>query len=309
MAGNVLITGGTGLIGTRLSELLLQQGYSVSLLSRHANKEQTKVFPGVRVFFWDVQKGQLDEQPLTEANYIIHLAGAGIADERWTESRKREIINSRTQSIQLIAEKLKRVPHHIQAVVSASAIGIYGADTGRQIITESTPPGTDFLANVTQQWEAATEAISQLGIRTVKLRIGIVLSEKGGALAKIVQPVRLGMGASLGSGQQLLSWIHLDDLARLFIYAMENGQMQGAYNAVAPNPVTNEQLTRLAADVLNRPLWLPNVPAFSLRIALGEMAAIVLGGNHVLNQRIANETGFTYRFTDAKAALSDLLTK
>ncbi len=309
MPGNVLITGGTGLIGTRLTELLLQQGYAVAYLSRTAGEEPTKALTGVRVYAWDVKKGQLDDQALLEADYLIHLAGAGIADERWTESRKREIISSRTQSMSLIAGRLTTLPHHIRVLVSASAIGIYGADTGQQLITESTQPGTDFLADVVRQWENTIEEIVKLGIRTVKLRIGIVLSEKGGALAKIIQPVRLGAGAALGSGQQTLSWIHLDDLARLFIFAMENEQMQGAYNAVAPNPVTNEQLTRLAAEVLHKPLWLPNVPAFALRLAFGEMAAIILGGNHVLNQRIASETDFSYHFTSAKKAVEELLEK
>ena len=304
MAKNVLITGGTGLVGTRLTELLLQKGYTVSYLSRSAG---APIQPGVRVYNWDIDKGELDAEALLEADSIIHLAGAGVADQRWTSERKQEIMTSRTASAGLIAAKLKTVRHQVRAFLSASAVGYYGADTGRQIMTEESPSGSDFLAEVTRRWEKAADAIAQLGIRTVKLRIGIVLSGQGGALVKIAQPVRLGAGAPLGSGKQITSWIHVDDLARLFVYALENESMQGIYNAVAPNPVTNEELTHLAAKVLNKPLWLPKVPAFAIRLAMGEMAEIVLGGNHVLNGRIARETAFTYRFTEAEKALQELL--
>lgn len=307
MAKNVLITGGTGLVGTRLTELLLQKGYTVSYLSRSAGSEGSAIQPGVRVYGWDIEKGELDAEALREADYLIHLAGAGVADKRWTRERKQEIITSRTASAGLIAAGLETVRHRVRAFISASAIGFYGADTGRQIMTEESPSGSDFLAEVTRRWETAADAIAQLGIRTVKLRIGIVLSGQGGALVKIAQPVRLGAGAPLGSGKQITSWIHVDDLARLFVYALENESMQGGYNAVAPNPVTNEKLTHLVAQVLDKPLWLPKVPAFGIRLAMGEMAEIVLGGNHVLNGRIARETAFTYRFTEAKKALQDLL--
>jgi uncharacterized protein (TIGR01777 family) len=259
------------------------------------------------VYGWNVEKGELDAEALREADYIIHLAGAGVADKRWTSERKQEIITSRTASAGLIASGLKTVQHRVRAFISASAIGFYGADTGRQIITEESPSGSDFLAEVTRRWEKAADGIEQLAIRTVKLRIGIVLSGQGGALVKIAQPVRLGAGAPLGSGKQITSWIHVDDLARLFVYALENESMQGIYNAVAPNPVTNEELTHLVAKVLNKTLWLPKVPAFGIRLAMGEMAEIVLGGNHVLNGRIARETTFTYRFTEAEKALQDLL--
>jgi len=303
MAKNVLITGGTGLVGTRLTELLLQKGYTVSYLSRTVGNGDSAIQPGVRVYGWNVEKGELDAEALREADYIIHLAGAGVADKRWTSERKQEIITSRTASAGLIAAGLKTVRHQVRAFISASAIGFYGADTGRQMMTEESPSGSDFLAEVTRRWET----IAQLGIRTVKLRIGIVLSGQGGALMKIAQPVRLGAGAPLGSGKQITSWIHVDDLARLFVYALENEAMQGIYNAVAPNPVTNEELTHLVAKVLNKPLWLPKVPAFGIRLAMGEMAEIVLGGNHVLNGRIARETAFTYRFTEAEKALQDLL--
>jgi uncharacterized protein (TIGR01777 family) len=305
MSKNVLITGGTGLIGTRLTELLLEKGYTVAFLSRKANTKPDS--QGIRTYHWDIAKGEIDTQSILEADYLIHLAGAGVADKRWTDSRKQEIIDSRTQSTKLLAEQFRAVPHKLKAFISASAVGIYGADTGTTILTEATSPGADFLSEVTQLWETGADEIAQLSIRTVKLRIGIVLSEKGGALAKIAQPIRLGAGSALGSGKQYLSWIHLDDMARLFIYAIENEQMRGIYNAVAPNPVTNEQLTQLAAKVLKKPLWLPNVPAFALRLAFGELSEVILGGNYVLNKRIAEQTAFSYEFTDAEKALQNLL--
>lgn len=300
---NVLITGGSGLVGTRLTELLLQKGFSVSHLSRKPTADNGKI----KTYHWDVAKGIIDERAIQEADYLVHLAGAGIADENWSDARKKEIIESRTKSIQLVTDKLKSLPHKIKSFVSASGIGFYGADTGDEYISEQHTAGIDFVADCCIQWEAAADEIQDLGIRTVKLRTGIVLSEKGGALPRIIQPVRWGVGAALGTGKQWQSWIHLDDLCELYIKALTDERMSGFYNAVAPNPVTNYDLTKLSAKVLNRPFWMPNVPAFALKLVFGEMADIVLGGNYVLNQRIKLETDFQYKFTDAKTALEDLL--
>ncbi len=300
---NVLITGGSGLVGTRLTELLLEKGFTVSHLSR----KPTNKTGNVKTYQWDIEKGQIDEQALLEADYLIHLAGAGIADEKWSEERKREIIESRTKSIQLISNKLKTINHKIKSFVSSSGIGFYGADTGDERISEQHTAGLDFLADCCIQWETAADEIQDLGIRTVKLRTGIVLSEKGGALPKLTQPVRWGVGAALGTGKQWQSWIHLDDLCELYMKSLTDERMTGFYNAVAPNPVTNYELTKLSAEVLNRPFWMPNVPAFALKLVFGEMADIVLGGNYVLNKRIKLETDFEYKFMEVKGALEDLL--
>ncbi|MFN4146713.1 MAG: TIGR01777 family oxidoreductase [Runella sp.] len=303
MPQTVLITGGTGMVGRRLTTLLQKKGYQVAYLSR----KQVSV-PDVKVHYWDLAKGQIDEKALLQADYLVHLAGAGIADERWTSSRKKEIIDSRTKSIELIAKCLQSHPHfQIKAFVSASAIGFYGADTGDRHLHEAMPSGSDFLASVVRHWENASELVANVGIRTTKLRIGVVLSKEGGALPKIAQPVRLGVGAPLGSGKQWLSWIHIDDLCQMFIHALENPSWQGVYNAVAPTPVTNRELTRHIAKIVGRPLWLPSVPAFVLRAAFGEMADVVLGGSYVLNERIAQETDFKYQFPDIDIALTDLL--
>ncbi len=303
MAKNVLITGGTGLVGSRLTELLLQGGYQVSLLSR--KKES---IPNVTVYQWDIRQKTIETEAIEKADYIIHLAGAGVADERWTDSRKREILESRTGSAGLLYESLKQTGHRPQAFISASAIGIYGADRGDELLSEESSYGNDFLATVTKAWENSVQPIADLGIRTVKLRIGIVLSEKGGALAKLAAPIKLGAGTALGSGRQWMSWIHIDDLCRMFMYVLEKESLTGVYNAVGPHPDTNANLTRAAADALDRPLILPNAPAFALKLLFGEMAVVVLGGAKVSDRKIV-QAGFQHRFTSLPAAMADLLQK
>ncbi len=308
---NVLITGGSGLVGTRLTEILIARGFSVSHLTRKVAGVDTSHggvgAKPVKTYLWDIKKGIIDEKALLEADYLVHLAGAGIADENWSEERKKEIIESRTKSIDLIVSKLKTLPHRLISFASASGIGYYGADTGNEHISEQHTAGSDFVAGCCIQWEAAADEIQALGIRTVKLRTGIVLSEKGGALPRLTQPVRWGVGAALGTGKQWQSWIHLDDLCEMYIKSLTDQQMTGVYNAVAPNPVTNYDLTKISAQVLKRPFWMPNVPDFALKLVFGEMASVVLGGNYVLNQRIMQETDFDYKFVEVRKALADLL--
>ncbi|AKD57286.1 TIGR01777 family oxidoreductase [Spirosoma radiotolerans] len=303
MNQTVLITGGTGSIGRRLTQMLRQEGYQVSLLSR-----SPKSIPDVRVYQWDIKKGHIDPQAIATADHIIHLAGEAIADERWSDQRKEDILNSRTQSTDLLVQALAKNPHHVKSFVGASAIGYYGGDTADRPLTETSQGGSDFLAQVVRAWERSEEQIAALGIRTVKLRIGVVLMAEGGALPKLAQPIRLGAGAPIGSGQQYISWIHLDDLCRLFSRGLSDETWQGVYNAVAPNPVTNETLTRAIAGVLHRPILLPNIPNFAIKLLYGEMAIVVTGGNYVLNKRIADETDFVYQHSDLKTALQDLLT-
>ncbi len=300
---NILITGGTGMIGHRLTELLLQKGHKVAYLSRR--KEKTA---NVEVYQWDIQKGFIEAGALENADYVVHLAGEGIADKRWSDERKQEIINSRIQPIALINKYLQEKNIQLKGFVSASAIGYYGGDTGETKLDENSPAGNDFLAKCTQLWESAAQKISSAE-RIISIRIGIVLSEKGGALPKLVQPIRYGFGAALGSGKQLMSWIHIDDLCEIFIKAIEDKTMHGAYNAVSPNPVRNEEMTSVAAKVLKRPLWLPNIPSFVLKLVFGEMGIVVTGGNFVQNKRLSQETNFQYKFTNIKEALKDLLEK
>lgn len=297
---NVLITGASGLIGTRLTEMLLAQGYQVSHLSRSAGND------AVKSYRWDVEKRYIHPAAPNDIDAIVHLAGAGIADKPWTAERKNEILESRTRSSELLYDSLKHTTHRVKTFVSASAIGYYGLHDHGAEFTEQSPSGHDFLADVVTQWEAAVGRISALGIRVVKLRTGVVLSEKGGALKEIANPVRYFVGAPLGSGEQYVSWIHLDDVCRMYIQALEDESMQGAYNATGPYAVTNRALTKAIASVLRKPLFLPAVPAFALKTILGEMASLVLKGSNVSSEKIRQE-GFVFQFDTLEAALHDLL--
>ncbi len=298
---NILITGGTGLLGQRLTELLLQAGHKVSYLSRKKEKNAD-----VAIFQWDIQKGYIEAEAFENIDFIVHLAGAGIAEKRWTDERKKEIIDSRIQPIELIDRHLQKKGIKLKGFISASASGYYGGDTGEIKLDEDSPAGNDFLAECTKLWEISTQNFKQ-SEREVRIRIGIVLSEKGGALPQLVLPIRYGFGAALGSGKQYISWIHIDDLCQIFIKAIEDETLHGAYNAVSPNPVSNAEMTKIAAKVLKRPLWLPNLPSFLLKIAFGEMGIVVTGGNFVLNKRLSQETDFQYKFTNIKEALKNLL--
>jgi uncharacterized protein len=299
MVKNILITGASGLVGTQLTRHLQTQGFSVSHLGR------TKRSGTVPSFVWDIDKDYADPDAFKNAEVVIHLAGAGVADQRWSEARKKEILESRTKSSQLLWKTLHTTPHHVKAVVSASAVGFYGFDTGDVWLTEESKSGTDFLADVTRQWEQCVDQISLLGIRVAKLRIGIVLSNQGGALVEMAKPVKWGVGAPLGTGQQYLSWIHIDDLCNMFIHAATHESVNGACNAVGMQPVQNETFTRLLGQVLKRPLWLPNVPPVVLKVLVGEMANIILGGNRVSAEKIKN-TGFVFQHTDLELTLKQL---
>jgi uncharacterized protein len=302
MQKRVLITGGTGLVGQRLSTILLKLGYQVSFLSR----EKTQI-PQIQVYQWNIREGYIEEAAIQNTDFIIHLAGAGVADQAWTESRKKEILTSRTHSTELLAKYLKKYTHSVKTFVSASAIGIYGLDTGDTFLSEdSATESQDFLAEVTRQWEKSIDSVAELNIRTVKLRIGIVLSAEGGALAKIAQPIRWGAGAALGSGKQYMSWIHIDDLCQMFVYMLENEQLSGVYNAVGKQPISNAEFTQAVAKALHKPVFLPNVPNFALKLLLGEMASIVTGGNKVSSQKI-EAAGFKFQYNTLTEALQDLL--
>ncbi|MBD1398395.1 TIGR01777 family protein [Pontibacter sp. JH31] len=296
MPGKILITGGSGLIGSRLSEMLIDQGYEVAHLSRSPDK-----FSHYKSFRWDVKEPYLDENAITYADYIIHLAGAGLADEKWTNARKKEILRSRVDSTQLLLDSLRKCDHHVKGFISASGVGIYG-DAGDQLMSEESTYGEDFLAEVCKAWEASVWQIKDLGIRTVIMRTGIVLSDKGGALPQMARPVKLMAGAPLGSGRQYMSWIHIDDLCRLYIRAIEDTHFEGVYNAVAPHPVTNKEFTKELAESMHRPLVLPKVPSFALNLMLGEMSEVVLTGQRVSANKVMH-TGFTYEYNYLEEAL------
>jgi len=299
----VLITGGTGLVGKHLSKALIQKGNEVIILSRSPRQSNTS---GLRYAVWDVDKGTIDKDALQQADHIIHLAGAGVADKRWTARRKQEIVDSRTQSAALIVRALQETPNKVTTVVSASAIGWYGADTPesrKNGFTEDAPPDRHFLGKTCRLWEQGIAPVTQIGKRLVKLRIGIVLSKDGGALKEFIKPVKLGVAAIMGNGEQVISWIHVTDLCNLFIHAIEQTAMSGAYNAVAPYPVTNKQLVLELAKQMRGKFFIPvHIPAFVLKIALGEMSIEILKSATVSNKKAA-ATGFVYQYPSINMAL------
>ena len=295
----ILITGASGLVGSRLTEMLEKANYQVVHLGRTIKSERRPVYT------WDIEKGIIDEKAFDGVQAVIHLAGAGVADKPWTAKRKLEILMSRTKSTALLAKYLKQNPQ-IKTVVSASAIGYYGFGLSDHEFTEVSNPGADFLAQVVNAWEEEVNKIENK--RIVKLRIGIVLSKKGGALKEIAKPIKMFVGAPLGTGKQLTSWIHIDDLCRMFIKAVEDDTMHGVYNATGPYAVTNKALTKQIAKALHKPILLPPIPAFVLQLLLGEMANLVLYGLNVSSAKI-QKTGFTFTYPTLELAIVDLLGK
>ena len=295
----ILITGGTGLVGSRLAEMLLDAGHDVALLSRQPGEGGR-----VRSFGWNPAKGTIDEAAVPFAEAIVNLAGSNVGEGRWTSERKRDILASRLDGLALLHRELAKPGHCVHTLVSASAVGRYG-DAGDAVLSETAPlgPPDDFLAQVVRQWEEAAAPIAALGLRVVLPRIGVVLALEGGALQQMARPVKLGAGAALGSGKQWISWIHRDDLCRLLLAMLEQPAWAGPYNAVATYPATNEAFTEVLAAALHRPLLLPHVPAFGLRLALGEMSAIVLASQRVSNAK-ALAQGFAFDYPDLKAALA-----
>ena len=302
MRKKVLITGGSGLIGTALSARLVRDGYEVVHLSRKRPKDSP-----YKTFLWNIDDNFMEEGALDGVGTIIHLAGANIADKRWTARRKKELADSRIDSARLIRDKLSSVSHEVETFISASAIGIYGYDTGDAWITEDHAAHPhDFLAVLTRQWEEAADAFKEMNIRVVKLRIGLVLSRHGGLLKKLLLPAKLGLSSAFGTGRQFMSWIHIDDLTAMFAKAIADPQMSGAYNAAAPQPVTNREFLKTLAKALHRPYFMPAIPRAVLKLMLGEMADAVAGGNRVSCQKIT-EAGFQFRFENLETALADLL--
>lgn len=299
MAHRILITGGSGNVGKALSLALLQNGFEVCHLSRNKGKN-----PDIATFIWDVNAGEIDERCLIGVDTIIHLAGAGIADSRWTDKRKKEIIESRTHSISLLYALMQREKNQVKTVISASASGFY-SNRGNKVLDEKSPPITDFMSNCCQLWEQAVDKGTELGLRIVKFRTGVVLDKTSGALVKIAQPIKLGLGAALGSGKQWISWIAIDDVVSMYIFALQNTNLNGVFNMATPNPVTNQQLTTAIAKQLHKPLWLPNVPAFVLKLALGEMSLVVLGSTKMDVSKIQS-AGFSFAYADLKSALKNI---
>lgn len=297
----VLITGATGMIGSRLSDLCRESGMIVHYLTTSKSKiEKRDDYKG---FYWDPKSEELEKECLEGVSTIIHLAGASIA-EKWTSEYKETIIKSRTETAALLYDTLKNNEHQVENFISASAIGKYPDSLEKLYFEDDEVLADNFVGTVVKKWEAAADRFSNLGIDVAKIRVGLVLSEKGGMLEKVRKPIEMNVGAPLGSGKQWQSWIHLDDLAGIFLHAIER-ELTGVYNAVAPNPVTNKEMTKQLADQLNKPLWLPNVPKFVLKTMLGEMSQIVLSSQLVSCKKI-EEHGYKFKYSNLSKALEDL---
>ena len=298
----VCITGGTGLIGSSLMRILKLSAYRVLVLSRIKSDDPESILR-----YWDYEKGVIDPVSIHHADHYVHLAGASIGDGRWTEKRKQEIRDSRVETTKFLYETLSKLEKKPKTFISASAIGVYGHNTGGILIDEDCDkPGDDFLATVTREWEEEVNKIRDLGIRVVILRIGVVLSYFGGAVPKLIKPVKIGLGSPIGSGEQYISWVHLDDLIDLIKYCIEYRHIDGTFNAVAPNPVTNKEFTKTMAEITEKPFFMPRIPGFLLKMVLGEKASLILGGNRVSSKKIT-DAGFNFKFDSVGDALFNIL--
>jgi uncharacterized protein len=303
MPNHILITGGTGMIGTRLTDLLISKGYNVAHLGRTRTGREK-----IKTYTWQISKNVIEAGAIENADYIIHLAGANIGAKRWTESRKEELEKSRTESSYLLYQKLRLLRHKVKAVICASAIGYYGLDNSNLMLTEESPPGDDFLSNFVVKWEDQVNKIRKLKLRMVQFRAGPVLSKEGGMLKKILPIAKAGMSAPIGSGNQYISWIHIDDICQMYLKAIEDKSMEGVYNAVAPNPVTNREFMKSLAKAVKRPFILPPVPTLALKLMYGEMAQSVLGSTKVSSSKIES-AGFVFTYPHLDGALENLLKK
>jgi hypothetical protein len=303
----VAITGATGFVGSRLVERLQSEGHQILVLTRNADRGRRvfpeMAFPKVEIVGYTPQESGDWQQAIAGCDAVVNLAGAPIAEGRWTPERKQEILNSRKIGTRKVVEAIAQADPRPSVLVNASAIGYYGTSE-TATFDESSPPGNDFLAQVCQEWEAEARKVTETGTRLVIFRNGIILDD-GGALAKMIPPFRLFAGGPLGSGRQWFSWIHREDVVNLILKALTDLEMSGVYNATAPNPVRMSEFCATLGDVLKRPSWLP-VPAFALEALLGDAASVVLEGQQVLPKR-TQQTGFSYQYETVRPALEDIL--
>jgi len=302
----VLITGGIGMVGTSLTQLLLSKGYQVIVLTRQPRVSNV---PNLTYAVWDIDKGYIDPSAIHNADTIVHLAGAGVADKRWSKKRKQEIVDSRVLSGALLVKYLTENSHQVKTLVAASAIGWYGPDTAQSLMngfTETDPVDGAYLGATCKSWEESVKPIEALGIRLVTLRIGIVLNKKGGALAEFIKPAQFGMATIFGNGKQMVSWIHHHDLCKMMIHGIETASIKGVYNAVSPDPISNKDLI-IAITKKLRGFYLPiPVPAFVLKIMLGEMSIEVLKSTNVSAHKI-QAAGFVFDYPNVEEAIINLI--
>ncbi|MBY8961695.1 TIGR01777 family oxidoreductase [Flavobacterium sp. D11R37] len=300
----VLVTGATGLIGNELVSLLLKNGVYINYLTTSEDKLQSEQrYSG---FYWNPDNGNIDENCIDDVDAIIHLAGASVS-KRWTKAYKQEILESRILSTNVLYSLLKNKPNKVRQFISASAIGIYPDSKEKVYSEESTETDNSFLGNVVKKWEEAVDQIKRLDIKVAKVRTGIVLSGNGGALTEMAKPVKMGVGSPLGTGKQMQSWIHIQDLVGIYYYILTH-ELDGVYNAVAPYPVTNATLMKTVAKVLNMPFFMPNVPKFMLEAVLGEMHQILLSSQNVSARKIIGD-GYQFKYLSLEKAIKEALKK
>lgn len=292
----ILISGGSGLLGAHLVPFLEAKGFMPAILSRDKSNVDKAIY------HWDLSKANIDVESLQGASAIIHLAGAGIAEKAWTSKRKKEILESRVKSSELLFDTLKKTNHGIKTIISASAVGIYG-DGGEDLKTEDSAIDKGFLQETCVAWEKSVRCFEELGIRVVILRIGVVLAKNGGALPQMALPIKLFVGAPLGSGKQFISWIHIDDLCGIITYVLMNEEINGVFNAVSSIPLSNKDFYKVLASNLSRPLWPVSVPSFLLQIILGEKSEIILHGQKVSNAKI-RMAGYKFKYVSLNEAIA-----
>jgi uncharacterized protein (TIGR01777 family) len=299
----ILISGGTGLVGTALTQRLISEGHEVRILSR-----DPKPHSSLKSFHWNVERNEIDETAFDNVEHIVHLAGSGVIDKRWTDGRKKDILDSRVDSMNLITSVVKKKNINLKSFVGASAIGIYGMTTSDKIYSETDIGREDFLSATCIQWENSYRDIQSLSDKNCIIRIGVVLSEKGGALSPLTSLFKTGLGSAIGSGKQYMPWIHEHDLISIFHGALFNSNFIGVYNAVSSESVTNYDFSKQLAKSLSKPFFVPKVPAFVLKLALGEMSGVLLEGSRISNQKLIN-SGFQFKFPLLSSALNDLVVK
>lgn len=287
MIKNVLITGGNGFVGSEIMKLLILNGYHVAILSRR--KKNTSI----KHYLWNIDQGWIDPEAIKFADAIIHLAGENISSKRWTKKQKRKILESRTHSTELLYGAVKTSSSKPRLIISASAVGYYGTYTSEKIFSENLHQGTDFLAKTVGEWEKSVSAFKDLNMRIVIFRKGVVMSPKGGALKKMLLPLKFGFATPVGKGKQYVPWVSLNDLIRLFLFTIENEEIEGVYNVVSPVHITNKELMLQIADIKNK-LFIPfGVPALILKLIYGKMSSVILQGSRVSSEKIT-KTGFNF---------------
>ena len=299
----ILISGGTGLVGKALTKRLITKGHEVRILSRNPQSSSQ-----LKSFYWNVEKNEIDEKAFDGVEHIVHLAGSGIADKRWTDKRKQDIIDSRVNSIKLITSIIKNKNIQLKSFVGASAIGIYGMTTSEKIYTETDTGKDDFLKESCTQWENSYQQIQTLADKSSIIRIGVVLSKDGGALKRLLPLFQFGLGSAVGSGKQYMPWIHIDDLVSIFNEAVFNPNYYGIYNAVSAEETTSNSFSKQLAKSLSKPFFLPRIPSFVLKLLFGEMANVLLEGSRVSNQKLVN-TGFHLKYPSLSEALREIVSK